>query len=221
MRKAAFSGFIDLSVCEVGTAQLGTQRDRQFRTASRMANPARCCATGSAAGRGQRMQAAQCRQHSAGSNCRQQNGGSTMQAANAGSTAQSTTAQSTSTAQHEAADSARCEQRREAPRGFCDMNNSYLRFPPAEADMRAAQMIAPFSRPMTEVPNSTGERGKEATSGVFPLRCHEILEGCKSDWGTTRVLFSTSEVSADPRLDPAGGFGFLEFLLMPHQVQLT
>lgn len=64
----------------------------------------------------------------------------------------------------------------------------------------AAKMIAPFSRLVTEVPNTTGETGKEETSGFFPLRCHEILEGCQTNWGMTRVLFSTSEVSADPHV---------------------
>lgn len=39
----------------------------------------------------------------------------------------------------------------------------------------AAKMIAPFSRLMTEVPNATGETGKEETSGFFPLRCREIF----------------------------------------------
>lgn len=56
----------------------------------------------------------------------------------------------------------------------------------------AAKMIAPFSDW-----SSTGETGKEETSGFFPLRCREILEGHKTNWGMTRVLFSTSEVSAD------------------------
>lgn len=64
----------------------------------------------------------------------------------------------------------------------------------------AAKMTAPFSRLMTEVPNITGETGKEETSGVFLLRCLEILEGHKTNSGMARVLFSTSEVSADPRV---------------------
>lgn len=70
---------------------------------------------------------------------------------------------------------------------------------------------------MTEVPTTTGETGKAEPSGVFPLRCHETLEGHKTNWGMTKVMFSTSEASAAP----TDGFGILDLLLMPAQVQLT
>lgn len=143
MRKAAFGGFIDLSVCEAGTAQ--RERSAVGSSAQRPAWRTRPSAVRQATLRGagsegrQRAQAAQRRQrtgrHNAGSKCRQRN---------AGSAAQSTRAHSSSTAQHEAAGSAWREQPREAPRGFRDTNNSCLHFPAAEADVRSSTDDCPF-----------------------------------------------------------------------------
>ncbi|XP_064910852.1 uncharacterized protein LOC135578756 [Columba livia] len=234
MRKAAFGGFIDLSVCEVGTAQrersaVGSSAQRPARrtrpSAARRAALRGAGSEGSQRNRGsecrQRVQAAKQRQQMQAAKQRRQ-----MQAANAGSVTQAARRRAP-----ERTAAAQRSTRQPAPRGASSFEKHHVAFATQiipictfqqlKPTCAAARMIAPFSRPMNEVPSSTGGRGKEETSGVFPLGCQEILEGCKSDWGTTRVVFSTSGVSADPRLDPAGGFGFLEFLLMPHQLQLT
>lgn len=111
-------------------------------------------------------------------------------------------AQSTGTAQHGTAGSTQhnVNSTEQHGKAFVTQITPICTFHPLNLTCAAAKMIAPFSRLMTEVPNTKGETGKEEASGVFPLRWHEILEGCKTKWGMTRVLLSTSEVLADPHV---------------------
>lgn len=128
-----------------------------------------------------------------------QSAGNVMQAVPHG---RPSTAQNTSTAQHDTAGSTRhnVNSMEQHCMAFATQVIPICTFHQLNPTCTAAKMIAPFSRLMTEVPNTTGETGKEEASGFFPLRCHEILEGHKTNWGMTKVLFSTNEVSADPHV---------------------
>lgn len=128
-----------------------------------------------------------------------QSAGSVMQAGPHGGPG---TAQNTSTAQHDTAGSTQhnVNSMEQHCMAFATQIIPICTFHQLNLTCAAAKMIAPFSRLMIEVLNTIGETGKEETSGFFPLRCHENLEGRKTNWGMTRVLFSTSEVSADPHV---------------------